>query len=147
MLEDMNMKKLNYTSFFYLILGLVAGVFYREYTKMNNFLGTTVLSSVHSHILVLGFLFFLIVTILAYLFKLNEEKGFNAWYIVYNLGLLITIGTFVARGMLQVNGAYFKGLSHIAGTGHAILGIALVWFMFLLQKSLKVVALKASKAN
>ena len=35
------MKKLYTTARIYLILGLTAGVFYREFTKFNNFTGTT----------------------------------------------------------------------------------------------------------
>ena len=53
------MKKYYYISFTYLMLGLIAGVFYRELTRMSDFTGETVLKGVHTHILVLGFVFFL----------------------------------------------------------------------------------------
>ena len=46
------MKKLFNLSFFYLILGLALGVFFREFTKFNNFTGITKLSSAHTHTLV-----------------------------------------------------------------------------------------------
>lgn len=131
------MKKLYYTSFFYAILGLLAGIFYREVTKLNEFTGKTVLVGAHTHILVLGFLFFLIALILCKLFNIHEAKSFNAWYLVYNLGLLITIGTMVTRGMLQINGSDISFLPHIAGLGHTILGIGFVWMLILLGKRIK----------
>lgn len=53
------MKKVAKLSFFYSMLGLFFGAFYREFTKINGFTGKTVLSGVHPHILVLGAIFFL----------------------------------------------------------------------------------------
>ena len=40
-------KKLANTAFFYAILSMIGGVFYREFTKLNNFTGVTRLSFVH----------------------------------------------------------------------------------------------------
>lgn len=125
-------------STFYLVLGLALGVFYREFTKFNNFSGVTTLSSAHTHVLVLGFIFFLIVLLLEKNFALSKIKNFDKWVILYNVGLLYSIVTLVSRGVLQVNGADFAGLSHIAGLGHAILGIALIWFTIILNKAIKV---------
>lgn len=53
------MKKIINTAMIYLALGLAAGVFYREFTKWNGFTGKTTLGVVHTHLLVLGMLFFL----------------------------------------------------------------------------------------
>lgn len=131
------MKKLYYTSFFYAILGLLAGISYREITKHSDFTGDTILVALHTHILVLGFLFFLITLILGKLFQVHEAKSFNAWYIVYNLGLLITIGAMATRGMLQINGTDISFLPHIAGLGHTILGAGFVWLLILLGKRVK----------
>lgn len=131
------MKKLYYTSFFYAILGLIAGVAYREITKMNDFEGNTLLVALHTHILVLGFFFFIIALILAKLFNIHEAKSFGAWYIVYNIGLLITIGTMATRGMLQINGTDISFLPHIAGLGHAIVGAGIIWLLILLGKRIK----------
>lgn len=124
-------------STFYLVLGLSLGVFYREFTKFNNFSGVTTLSSAHTHVLVLGFIFFLIVLLLEKNFTLSNVKNFGKWIILYNVGLIYSVATLVARGILQVKGADFAGLSHIAGLGHAILGISLIWFAILLNKAIK----------
>ena len=131
------MKKLYNASFTYLIIGLFSGVFAREYAKAQGIQGTTLLNLLHTHMLVLGFLFFLIAFALSKSFAFHEVKSFNAWFIVYNIGLISTVGSLAARGLLQINGTDFKGLSHIAGTSHTIIGIALVWFMILLKKSYK----------
>lgn len=132
------MQKYFKISSFYLLFGLVMGIFSREFTKFNNFSGYTVLKSVHTHTLVLGFLFFIIVLLLEKNFTISNNKSFNKWIILYNLGLLYLIITLSIRGILQVIGSDFVGLSHIAGLGHAILGISLVWFLAIVNKELKV---------
>ncbi|MFI8707838.1 DUF2871 domain-containing protein [Bacillus sp. NPDC077411] len=131
------MKKLYNAAFTYLIIGLLSGVFAREYSKAQGIQGTTSLYKLHTHVLVLGFIFFLLALALSKLFAVHEAKSFNMWFIVYNLGLVLTVGSMATRGLLQLNGTDFKGLSHIAGMSHTIIGIALVWFMILLKKSFK----------
>lgn len=82
------MKKLINTSFVYFILAMIAGVFYREFTKFYNFTEKTTLSVVHTHLLTLGMFLFLI---LAALFKdnikLSDNKKFKRFYIFYNISL------------------------------------------------------------
>ena len=130
------MKKYYYASFIYLVLGLIAGVFYRELTKAAGFTGDTVLRGVHTHLLVLGCLFFLIVLGLEKSFGLAQFKGMKAWFITYQVALITVIATMVVRGMAEVKGFEVAGLSHMAGLTHALLGIALVWFMILLGKAI-----------
>lgn len=132
-----SIKKLYFTTFIYLVLGLAEGVFYREFTKMNNFDSYTTLKVTHGHILILGFLFFMILSLLATKVSFEELKGFNVWFWTYNVGLIFTVVTFIWRGVLQVKGLDFNGLNHIAGLGHAILGIALIWFMFIFKEIFK----------
>ncbi len=48
------MRKLYYASLTYLILGLVAGVFYREWTKVFNAVDRSQLNTLHTHLLVLA---------------------------------------------------------------------------------------------
>lgn len=128
------MKKLFNFSLFYLIIGLLLGVFFREFTKLNNFTDITILSTSHTHALVLGFIFFLIIMVLEKNFNICKNKHFTSWLITYNIGLASLLVTIVTRGVLEVLNKDFAGLSHIAGTGHAILGISLIWFMFILKK-------------
>lgn len=132
------MQKYFKISTFYLALGLIMGVFYRELTKFNNFTGDTILGTVHTHTLVLGFLFFIIVLLLDKNFSLSKVKNFGKWLVTYNIGLIYLIVTLTFRGILQVTNSDFAGLNHIAGLGHVILGISLVWFCVIVNKALKV---------
>lgn len=131
------MKKYFNFATFYLVLGLVMGVFYREFTKLNGFEGRTVLSVVHTHALTLGFIFFILALLLEKNFGLSKVKHFSKWMILYNVSLIYVLITFIARGIMQVLGTDFAGLSHIAGLGHAFLGIAMIWFVFIVNKSIK----------
>lgn len=131
------MKKLYNAAFSYLIIGLLSGVFAREYSKAQGIKGSTMLQLVHTHVLILGFVFFLIALGLFKVFHVQETKSFRAWFVVYNVGLIFTIAIMLWRGLLQVNGTDFNGLSHMVGLGHVIISIGLVWFMILLKKSVK----------
>ncbi len=95
------------------------------------------MSTLHTHILVLGFIFFILVLLLENSFKLSQFKSFKGWIITYNLGFVYLISTILYRGILQVMGSDFSGLSHIAGLGHAILCVSLIWFVFIVNKSIK----------
>lgn len=130
------MKLLYRTMNIYLILGLVAGVFYREFTKFNNFTGDTSLSTLHTHLLALGFLFFLILIGLNQVLHLSDQKYFKLFYGFYNLGFLGLVGTMTWRGIYQVKGLEFVGLSHIAGLTHAFLGLGLLFFSLNLKKAI-----------
>ena len=52
-------RYINY-SIVYAILALVGGVFYREFTKMNDYTSWSTLSVVHTHYFILGMMFFLV---------------------------------------------------------------------------------------
>lgn len=94
------MKKIINTAMFYLIYGLTAGAFYREYTKFKGFTGLTSLSKVHPHVLVLGMLVFLIIGAYAYNKEdLIKTKSFSRFYKVYNLALVGTSLTMFVRGL------------------------------------------------
>lgn len=129
------MKKYINMAMFYVILGLGLGVFYREFTKLNDFSGETVLRAVHTHVLVLGFMFMLVVLMLDKLFNLSQQKRMQTWFVGYNVSLIYVTATMVARGVADVTGATIPGLNHIAGLAHALLGISLIAFVVLLKKS------------
>lgn len=131
------MQKYFKLSTFYLILGLTLGVFYREFTKLNNFTDSTTLGLLHVHALVLGFVFFILVLLLEKNFEISKIKNFKTWLITYNIGLIYLLSTLTFRGILEVKNSDFAGLSHIAGLGHAILGISLIWFIIIVNKALK----------
>lgn len=53
------MKKYLNLSLIYAVAAMVGGVFYREFTKFNEFTGVTALGKVHTHLFLLGMVLFL----------------------------------------------------------------------------------------
>ncbi len=137
------MKKIINTSFIYAILAMISGVFYREFTKINDFVGKTTLSVVHTHLFMLGMVFFLVILLLAKQYKnIIDNKRFKAFYYVYNSGLVLTTVMFTWRGILQVLGnSVSKGLnasiSGMAGIGHILLGVGIIIFFTILKQQEK----------
>ena len=131
------MKRIARFSFFYCILGMLLGVFYREFTKINHFTGQTVLSGLHTHVLVLGALFLLILLLLEKSFALTENKKFNLFFITYNIGLFLTVIMMAIRGCvevlnLEISSAINSTISGVAGLGHIIMMIAYILFFLIL---------------
>lgn len=131
------MHKLAKTSMVYMILGLIFGVYYREFTKFTNFSDKTQLSVLHTHTLVLGMLLFLIVLLLETNFKLSQQKYFQRFYLFFNAGLIITLGMLLLHSTLTVLGyPDSAAISGIAGIGHLLLTIGLGFFFHSLLKAL-----------
>jgi len=67
------MRKIYYAAATYLGLGLVAGVFYREWTRFFDAVERSQLNTLNTHLLVLGTIFFLVVLALEKLFRLSAH--------------------------------------------------------------------------
>ncbi|WP_033292554.1 DUF2871 domain-containing protein [Amycolatopsis jejuensis] len=121
------MKKIYWAAAIYTILGLLGGLYYRELTKAYDFTGDTQLSVVHTHLLALGTLFFLILLALEKTFTLSAAKSFSWFFWLYQAGLVITVGTLVVHGTLTVAGKQSgAAIAGIAGLGHILLTAAFV---------------------
>ena len=136
------MKKALNCSLVYAVAGLAAGVYYREFTKMMGFSGDTVLSGVHTHLLALGMLVFLLVALFAQRSNLEEQKGYRLFMIIYNAGLALTAALMLVRGTLQVLGgslssALSASISGMAGIGHILLGTGIVLLLVTLKKTVQ----------
>lgn len=131
------MKKIFNAAFAYMILGVLAGLFYREFTKANDFPegDFTQLGVVHTHLLTLGFIVLLIVLALDKVFGLSGTKLFSWFFWLYNSGIVLTAGMMVWHGSLTVlgeeSGAMIAG---IAGLGHIALSVSLVLFFLALRR-------------
>ena len=135
------MKKFYRLSALYAIIGIIGGGFYREFTKLNQFTGTTPLGFVHTHAFMLGLFFFLIVLLLEKQFKLTENKKMKSFLLFYNGGLFLTIIMLVVRGITTVlnttlTTAMNAAISGIAGVGHILLGVGLLYFFLILKERL-----------
>ncbi|WP_084130304.1 DUF2871 domain-containing protein [Demequina sp. NBRC 110055] len=134
------MRRLYVAAFAYTIAGLASGLFYREFTKLNDFpVGeTTMLSGVHTHFLALGTLALLIVLALEKLFGLSASRAFTWFFWLYNVALVVTAVMMTWHGMLTVlgreSGAMIAGF---AGLGHMTMTAALILLFVALGKALK----------
>ncbi|MDO4712299.1 MAG: DUF2871 domain-containing protein [Candidatus Saccharibacteria bacterium] len=133
------MRRLYQASLFYLIVGLVAGVIYREVTRWLAFTGTTKLSLLHAHTLVLGMLFFLIALLLEKQFQLTKSRHFKRFFWTYNAGLVVTIGLMAFIGTQQLLGnPHISGMvAGISGLGHILLAVGLGFFFAALGERVK----------
>ena len=137
------MKKCLNISLVYAIAGLAGGVFYREFSKMNGFDGVTALGKVHTHLLLLGMIVFLIAALFCAHFKsLPERKTFKAFLIVYNIGVPFTAIMMAARGVtevlkLELTRVVNAAISGFSGIAHIITGVGIILLILSLKGSAK----------
>ena len=135
------MKKIWNTAFIYFWLAMAGGVFYREFTKFNNYSGKTVLGLLHVHLLVLGTLMFLIIALFCRIFPLLENKGFRKFLMLYNVALPFMPITMLVRGIFQVketslSSAQNAMISGFSGISHILMLVSLVMLLLSLKKEL-----------
>ena len=134
-----NEKKLINISIIYSILACGCGVFYREFTKVNNFTGDTSLSVLHTHYFVLGMLFFLVLALFEKNYNIFTNK-FKKCVVLYQVGLNMTVLLLVIRGVTQVlvlplSKGMNAAISGTAGIGHIILGVSIILMLFMIKKT------------
>lgn len=135
-------RKLLGTSLIYAIAGLAGGVFFREFTKFNGFQGQTTLGLLHTHLLLLGMVMFLVLSMLEKEFHLSEHRLYPIWFVIYNAGLILTVIMLGVRGVVQVlqtplSAGADGAISGIAGLGHLALGVGIVLIFVMLMAQSK----------
>lgn len=115
-----------------IVYAVLALVFYREFTKMNDYTAWTTLSVVHTHYFILGMMFFLILGLVS----MNMNLKINRAVLFYNIGLNLTVIMLVVRGIVQVLdlNVVLVVISGIAGIGHIILGVSLILILLDIKK-------------
>lgn len=133
------MKRLFNAAALYTVLGLAGGLFYRELTHSRDFVGDSQLGLVHTHFLVLGTVFLLVVLGLEKLFTLSRSKMFGWFEITFHAGLLITGIMMAVRGSMTVLGTPLTSpaFAGISGLGHMFLTAAFALFFLSLRKAIK----------
>jgi hypothetical protein len=134
------MRRLFFASFAYMLLGVLSGLFYREFTKLNDFPegDFTQLGLAHTHLLTLGFIVLLIVLALEKLFTLSRSKLFGWFFWIYNAGVVLTSAMLIWHGSLTVLGQEStKMISGIAGLGHILLTVAMVLLFVALGRAIR----------
>lgn len=129
------MKRLMNASIVYGVLALVGGVFYREFTKLNGFTGFTTLSVVHTHYLMLGMVFFLMLVLLENNFHFIDNKV-RKYLLFYHIGLNLTAVMLVIRGVVQVL-SLDASIAVLIGIAHLILGISMVLVLISIRNCIK----------
>ena len=129
------MKKYMNAALAYSLVAMAGGVFYREFTKFNGFMGKTTLGVVHTHYFVLGMVFFLLLLLLEKNFSFTQKKTGKALS-AYHIGLNLAGVMFLVRGIPQILGMELStgmnaAISGMAGIGHILLGVSMV--LILLQ--------------
>ena len=134
------MKKYVNVSLVYAVAAMAGGVFYREFTKFNQFTGVTALGKVHTHLFLLGMVVFLLVALFADRLALEKQRSFSTFMTVYNIGVPLTSVMLLVRGITQVLGLPLSrgasaAISGIAGIGHILTGVGIVLLLLALRKA------------
>lgn len=133
------MKRLVNAAFAYMLAGVASGLFYREFTKANDFAGATFtqLSVVHTHLLILGFVMLLIVLVLEKVFAISRSPRLFSWFLwLYNAGVIVTAGMMAWHGILTVLGQESSAMiAGIAGLGHILITAGLIVFFIALRRA------------
>ena len=133
------MKRYMTTAVLYAVFAMTGGVFYREFTKFNDFSGKTTLEVVHTHYFLLGMVVFLLLLLLEKNFSFTGEKT-RRILVFYHIGLNLTVAMLVVRGVFQVLGNLLSSgidaaISGIAGVSHILLGISMLLLLMQVKRS------------
>lgn len=133
------MKKLFNASFIYMFAGLASGLFYREFTKLNDFPegSFTQLGLAHTHLLTLGFIVLLVVLALEKVFTISRSPRLFAWFFwLYNAGVILTAAMLIWHGSLTVlSQESNKMMAGIAGLGHMLITAGMIVLFVALRRA------------
>lgn len=102
------------------------GVFYREFTT---------LSVVHTHCLMVGMVFFLLLVVVEKNFHFIDNKVLR-YLLFYHIGLNLTVVMLTIRGVVQVL-SLDASIAVLIGIAHLILGISMVLVLILIRNCIK----------
>ncbi len=133
--------KLWRSAFAYAIAGLFFGLYFREVTKYFNFEGETVLTSLHTHALVLGMMMALILILFEGVYQTSQEKGFSKAWLIYQIGVWWLLLMNLIRGTIEVSNyaisyALDMSIAGIAGISHITLSVGIIWLLLVIKKSI-----------
>lgn len=133
------MQKLLNAAFIYMLVGVASGLFYREFTKLNDFPEGqfTQLGLAHTHLLTLGFIVLLIVLALEKTFTISRSPKLFAWFFwLYNVGVVLTSAMLMWHGSLTVLGLESsKMIAGIAGLGHMFVTAGMIALFVALRRA------------
>lgn len=100
---------------------------------MNDYTAWTTLFVVHTHYIILGMMFFLILGLIS----MNMNLKINRAVLFYNNGLNLTAIMLIVCGIMQVLdlNVISAFISGVAGIGHIILGVSLILVLLDIKKA------------
>ena len=102
------------------------GVFYREFTT---------LSVVHTHYLMLGMVFFLLLVVVEKNFHFVDNKVLK-YLLFYHIVLILTVFLLTIRGVVQVLSLDVSS-AVLSGIAHLILGISMILVLISIRNCIK----------
>lgn len=142
-----SLNNLLVSAFAYGGLALAAGLFFREFTKLNDFPegAFTQLGLAHTHLFSLGFFPFLILIGLERVFTLSAAPRLYRWFLgLYHSGVVLTSAMLIVHGSMTVVGAESGGMiAGLAGLGHIALTAAIIVLFVVLRRAIQRVPAEA----
>lgn len=119
-------------SFTFLIMSLVGGVFYREFTKFYEYTQNNHLGKIHVHTLALGFITLFAIYLLVRNYETKNINSLKKPFRIYLTGLTFTIVNMVLICIYEVVSlgddiTSRPAIDGISGLGHITLAVGLVW--------------------
>ncbi len=122
------------SAFSFLISGLIAGAFYREFSKIAPI--DPNLLRVHGHLIVLGFIIPFIFFLTLKSLKIQGQE-FKTTLKTYEAGMFLTYSIMFLHGLINVykpSKLLINSMAGLGGVGHILLGVSLVTIIFKLIK-------------
>lgn len=134
-------KKLFNQGVILFITGIVAGAFYREFTKFLDFTGVTSMSLVHTHLIATGAIIAFIFSLFIKIYNIQDSKALKTSWTLYLIGVIGNASIMFVRGVLMVLSTEISrtidmSLSGIAGIIHILLTIGSIWFLLIIRKEI-----------
>ncbi|MGO0576014.1 DUF2871 family protein [Ornithinimicrobium panacihumi] len=134
-------------------IGLAGGLYYREFTKLNefDFASPSQLGLVHTHALTWGTIFMLVLLGLGVLMPALTRDKWMRWGVhLLNAGLVLTVGMMAFKGSVQILDkpwADSPALAGVSGLGHMTLTAALILLLLAIGRQTKTVQARLDSAS
>lgn len=131
------MKKLYFSAIFYGFITIVYEFFNKQTTKVDVLYRLSSANPTHIYVLVLGMVLFLLALVLTKSLNLDRLKSFNSWLILFDSSAFSLLSMIVISDHLESKNLFFSKYDILISSLHGLLLISVVWFVFLVEKSLK----------
>lgn len=132
-MKQKNMRFINW-ALAYAVVALICGVLFRELGKYGFLALPDTFGRIHGHLISLGTILLLAELALNHWLKFSDEKGSDAAFWCQQAGLILSAIMMGVRGYLGTV-SLDAMISGIAGVGHILLAVGLIWTLVLIRKA------------